>query len=424
MNPNFPITPGSLSALNSMDLIKSKMDGHELKLIGLEKLLSEIVSGELTPEHTACFLTTCRLMGLSTHEVGALTRAMVNIGDCLNWDSLGAEKIMDKPIMDKHCVGGVPGNRTTPIVVSIVAANGLIIPKTSSRAITSPSGTADTMEVLTRVDLNMAEMRRVVELEGGCIVWGGAMTISPADRFLIQVEKKLGLGILGQMVASILSKKIGAGASHILIDIPVGPAIKINSELKAHKLSRLLKSVGDLIGLQLLILESDGTRPIGRGIGPALEARDVLSVLNNKNPPEDLKNKALDLAGKLLELGGVSQKGQGLDLAKKTLETGLAWKKFEKICEAQGGLNLPKSALYTHTVFSDQSKKIQNIDCSFFSQLAKLAGAPNDKEAGVDLHISIGDWVQKEQPLFTLHANSKEFLEIAKQYSQNFLKIF
>ena len=146
---------------------------------------------------------------------------MVKTGKILTWPS--------DLIVDKHCVGGLPGNRTTLIVVPIVAAFGLMIPKTSSRAITSPAGTADTMEVFAPVNLDIKTMRKVVEQENGCIVWGGSVSLSPADDLLIRIERPMDLDSEGQLVASILSKKIAAGSNHLVIDIPIGSTAKIRT---------------------------------------------------------------------------------------------------------------------------------------------------------------------------------------------------
>jgi len=196
---------------------------------------------------------------------------MIDAGSRLSWPH--------DIVVDKHCVGGLPGNRTTPIVVAIAAACGLIIPKTSSRAITSPAGTADTMETLTEVSLSLDDMRRVVDREGGCIVWGGSMNLSPADDILIRVERPLDFDSEGQMVASVLSKKLSAGSTHLVIDIPVGPTAKVRSTVMADSLALRLTQVGEALGLTLRVRQTDGTQPIGRGIGPSLEALDVLAVL-------------------------------------------------------------------------------------------------------------------------------------------------
>ena len=355
------------------------------------------------------FLTACAGGRLNEQEIVHLTRAMVDSGDRLDWGQ--------DLVVDKHCVGGLPGNRTTPIVVAIVAAHGLTMPKTSSRAITSPAGTADTMEVLTAVDLDVPVMRKVVEQEQGCVVWGGSVSLSPADDLLIRVEKALDLDSEGQLVASVLSKKIAAGSSHVLIDMPVGPTAKIRSMEMAEDLSRYLEQTGAAMGIGVRVHTSDGSQPVGRGIGPALEARDLVAVLQNtKDAPQDLRERALDLAGHILEFSSDVKNGQGRILAAELLNSGKAWAKFQAICDAQGGMKDIPSAKYTHVIEADKAGQVTAIDNRRIARVAKLAGAPADKVAGVDLHTPVGTHLEKGAPLFTVHAHSPGELDYALGY--------
>ena len=304
---------------------------------------------------------------------------MVEVGERLRWPA--------GIVVDKHCVGGLPGNRTTPIVVAIVASLGLTMPKTSSRAITSPAGTADTMETMAPVELDTAAIRRVVEREGGCVVWGGAVKLSPADDILIRVERALDLDTEGQLIASVLSKKIAAGSTHLVIDLPVGPTAKVRSPETAATLSRDLLEVAETFGLHTKVVLTDGSQPVGRGIGPALEARDVLSVLRGApDAPQDLRQRSIALAGALLELAGAAPPGRGRSEAAEVLDDGRAWSKFQRICEAQGGMRVPPTAGQQQPLLAERAGRVHAIDNRRIARLAKLAGAPDDKAAGVDLH--------------------------------------
>ena len=334
---------------------------------------------------------------------------MIDVGERLDWGR--------NLVVDKHCVGGLPGNRTTLLVVPIVAACGLTMPKTSSRAITSPAGTADTMEVLAPVDLDIAAMRRTVERTGACIVWGGSVRLSLADDILIRVERPLDHDSEGQLVASVLSKKAAAGSTHVLIDLPVGPTAKVRSTEAAQALGRRLVEVGRSIGLQVALRVTDGRQPVGRGIGPALEARDVLAVLRRQaDAPDDLRQRALRLAGDILELGGAAAAGSGLRLATEVLADGRAWAKFAAIWEARGGLRQVPVASPRRVVEAPSAGRVTSIDNRVLSRAAKLAGAPNAPAAGVDVHVRLGDIVRAGQPLFTLHAQAPGELAYAQQY--------
>ncbi|MEQ1866001.1 MAG: thymidine phosphorylase family protein, partial [Micropepsaceae bacterium] len=319
--------------LQSFSNVRRKIYGLELEPEAYLDVVRDIVAGRYSHIELAAFLTTCAGDRMSLNEVVSLTRAMAAAGSTLSWPS--------NLVVDKHCIGGLPGNRTTPIVVAIAAAAGLTMPKTSSRAITSPAGTADVMETLAPVALDLPAMRRVVEQEGGCIVWGGAMDLSPADDILIQVERPLDFDSDGQLVASVLSKKLAAGSTHVVIDVPVGPTAKVRSQSAAKKLIDKLTFVGTAVGLEIRAVETAGMEPVGAGIGPALEARDVVAVLKGeKSAPSDLRERALRLAAEVLRIGR-KVTGEGIAEATRYLDSGEAWRKFQAICEAQGGVRMP-----------------------------------------------------------------------------------
>src|ERR1051326_5286372 len=290
--------------IESLASVRGRIYGNALDGASLRAIIADVADGRYSSIEIGAFLTACAANPLTSEEVLSLTRAMVQVGDHLTWNS--------DIVVDKHSVGGLPGNRTTPIVVAIAAAVGLTMPKTSSRAITSPAGTADMMETLAPVDLDADAIHRVVEREGGCIVWGGAVRLSPADDILIRVERALDIDTEGQMIASVLSKKVAAGATHLVLDMPVGPTAKVRTVETAHLLGETLQRVGAEFGLETRIVQTNGTQPVGRCIGPALEARDVLAVLqNHPDAPQDLKERAVLLASHILELGGAAPVGAG-----------------------------------------------------------------------------------------------------------------
>lgn len=398
--------------VTSLSYVRSKIYGHELNQHEFDEIINDIVLRNYSNVHLASFITACARDNLSFNEIVYLTQSMIQAGERLQWDY--------PYIMDKHSVGGIPGNRTTPIVVAIVASAGLIIPKTSSRAITSPAGTADTIETMTSINLSAAQIRRVVDKEGGCMVWGGALGLSPADDIIIRVERSLDVDPEGQLIASVLSKKVAVGATHVIIDIPVGPTAKIRSEDVFLRLKDNFNKIGKVLGLEIHVLKTDGIQPLGKGIGPALEAKDILAILNNeKNIPVDLKEKAIQLAGVLLELGKITAPGKGTHLARDILEKGLALKKFLSICEAQGGFREPTTAKYTFDIVSDQEGYVTEIDNRNLALIAKLAGAPHDPAAGIEFFAKCDTYVEKNQPLYRIHAETKGELEYAMKFARS-----
>lgn len=381
----------------SLDHVRAKIDGAVLSPEAYEAIVRDLVDRRYSKLEIAAFLVAGARFTTAS-EVLSLTRAMASAGGHLAWDG--------DTIVDKHCIGGIPGNRTSMIVVPIVAAHGLKIPKTSSRAITSPAGTADTMEVLARVDVGSREMREIVAAEGGCLVWGGHANLSPADDVLIGVERPLSLDTPEQMVASILSKKLAAGATHLVIDLPVGPTAKLRDRASFVRLRKLFEYISDEVGLNTVIVGTDGSQPVGRGIGPWLEARDVMQVLEgDPAAPADLKERAVLLAGQVLEFDPALRGGRGSARARELLEGGAALAKMRRLMAAQGAApEAIRPGSLTHDVTAPHDGVVSAIDCLRLARVARLAGAPIDKGAGVDLFKKIGDPVQQGEPLYRIHA--------------------
>lgn len=412
------ITLSHAKHLNSLSYIHSKLYGNELTPKEMHTIIEDVVAGQLSDIHIAMFLSGTIGTRLNNQEVLSLTQSMVQTGEKIIWPK-------EKIIADKHCVGGLPGNRTSLIVVPIIAAYGLIIPKTSSRAITSPAGSADTMEIFAPVNLDIKAMQKVVEQENGCIIWGGSVALSPADDLLIRIEKSMDLDSEGQMVASILSKKIAAGVTHLIVDMPIGPTAKIRSLFSAQFIKNLLDMIANEFSIQARVIFTEGIQPIGHGIGPALEAKDVFAVLScDPHAPQDLRERALVLAGHLLELAADLPIGQGKKIATEILDSKKALSKFEAICRAQGGMFEIPVASYQQEILAKKSGKIIEINNRYIAYVAKLAGAPIAKAAGVELLVKINTRVEKNQPLFIIHAEHPGELKYALAFLEQKHDIF
>jgi thymidine phosphorylase len=395
--------------VRSVELIRKKIHGEVLGQGDYRHIIRDIVSHRYSRVELTAFVVSCAQASMERDEILFLAQAMVEQGEQLSW---GREMVVDK-----HCIGGIPGNRTTMVVIPIVAAYGLAIPKTSSRAITSPAGTADTMEVLCDVNLSLDRMRAIVEKESGCVAWGGAFTLSPADDIIISVERPLNIDASGQMIASILSKKKAAGATHVLVDIPVGPTAKVGSQTEAFKLRKLFEFVGEHMGMTLDVIITDGSQPVGRGIGPVLEARDVMQVLrNDPEAPRDFTEKCLDLAGRVIDFHPAVRGGYGRSIAEEILRSGRALDKMERIIQAQGPK--PPKPLGGRVLEAKAAKpgRLSFLDNHKIAKCAKLAGAPTDMGAGVDLLKKLGDSASEGEPLFRIHAEEEADLGYAWDY--------
>ncbi len=397
----------------SMDAVRRKIVGQRLSKDDYQHIVQDIIENRYSKMEMAAFLVASGNSGMDREEVLYLTQAMIDSGAKLNWH--------EPLVVDKHCIGGIPGNRTTMIVVPIVAAHGMLMPKTSSRAITSPAGTADTMEVLSEVELNPKRLHDIVRRERACLGWGGTANLAPVDDILISVERPLGIDAQGQMIASILSKKLAAGSTHLLIDIPVGPTAKVRHMREALSLRKLFEFVGDRLGIHLEVIITDGRQPIGRGIGPVLESRDVMQLLNNHpGAPEDLRQKSLQLAGRIIEFDPNVRGGQGYAIARDILESGLALAKMNAIIDSQGRrVEVLKAGPLTRDICATSSGLVTDINNHQLAKIARMAGAPMDKGAGVDLFKKLGDKINTGEVLYRIYAEFQSDFDFAITLANN-----
>ncbi len=389
----------------SVVFIREKLDGEKLSAEKMDAIIKDLVRERLTDVEITYFVSGCYANGLDDAETVALTNAIVNNG--------GRLEFKDKIILDKHCIGGVPGNRTTLITVPICAAAGILIPKTSSRAITSPAGTADTMEVLANVVNDAKKLQKIAHKVGGFITWGGGVDLASADDYMIRVRNPLSLDPQGMLLASILAKKHSVSATHVLIDIPYGPEVKVKTAKEAEPLKTRFEKIGAMLGMKVKVVLTDGSQPIGNGIGPILECIDCLKVLNNEaDAPKDLRKKALFIAGEALELSGKAAKGQGEKMAEEILTSGKAYKKFQEMIEAQGRKKVVLSpAKFHHHITATKNGTITAINNKIISRYARMAGAPVNQGAGVFIQKFKGASIKKGDILFTIYAETKNRLE-------------
>lgn len=400
-----------LESPNSVTHIRRKLNGERLDQKAFNCIVNDIVAEKYSNIYLSAFVAACSGSKMSTEEICYLTRAMINAGNKLQWN--------EDVVADKHCIGGLPSNQTTLIVVPIIASLGIPIPKTSSKAITSPAGTADTMAVLTNVNLSLDNMKAMISKEKGCIAWGGFMQLSPADEMILKIEKALDIDSEGQMIASILSKKAAAGATHCVIDIPVGPTTKVKTYEAAEELAVQMETVADYIGMNIKVIFSDGSQPVGFGIGPSLEARDVLSVLRNlQNAPVALKKRALSISSAIISMVWNQNREDAYNTALNQLVLGRAYEKMIAICKRQGGFREPMEAKFSKTVEAPFTGVLTEIDNRKLAMLAKLTGAPDDPQAGIDFMLRIHQKVEKGQAMFTIYSNTPGQVEYAYEYYQ------
>jgi AMP phosphorylase len=392
----------------SVEFIKKKIGGKKLDQEEIRTIVFDIVNNALSEIEIASFVISSMLRGMDFDEIEWLTRAMIESGERLHFDR--------GTVVDKHSIGGVPGNKISLIIVPTVASAGLLIPKTASRAITSASGTADTMEVLADVNLSIEEIREITEKVGGVIAWGGATNIAPADDRIIRIEHPLSLDPRPQLLASVMAKKGAIGARHVVIDIPYGEGAKIESGEMARALANDFIELGKRLGLEVVCALTYGGQPIGRAVGPALEAKEALKAMEERRGSASLLEKSLGIAGLLFETTGIAN--DGYSYAKKIFESGKTLEKFREIIAAQGGNEKIKADEIpvgdkTFTITSQRNGIAKKINLQAVNEIARSAGAPKDKGAGVYIHKKRGDVVKAGDPLLTIYAEKEWKLDNA-----------
>ncbi len=403
-----PVEVRSAERPPSLSHIKKKMDGGRFTKEETLEIVKDIISENLSPGEITAYVIASYINGLDMDEVEHLTRATVETGERIQFTR--------HPVVDKHSIGGVPGNKITLLVVPIIAASGLRIPKTSSRAITGAGGTADLMEVLAPVSFPASEVQKMTEKVGGVIVWGGATNIAPADDKIITYEYPFRIDARGQMLASVMAKKFAVGADIVVIDIPVGRNTKIEDVQEGRKLAREFIELGERLGMRVECALSYGESLVGRTIGPNLEVREALSVLEGATEPNSLIQKSLSISGIALEMAGKAAYGQGFDMAAKLLRSGKALEKMRQIIEIQGGDPTVKAedivpGEYCFDVRAPHDGYVIDLNNRALVTLARLAGSPYDHGAGLDIHAKKGTRVKKGDPIFTIYADREWRLE-------------
>jgi AMP phosphorylase len=386
---------------DSVKGIRKKMDSAKLTRDEIHEIVFDILENRLSKIEISAWLTALYINGMDNEEIANFTHSMVNTGEKILFDRT--------PVFDFHSLGGVPGNKITPIVVSIVAAAGLMIPKTSSRAISSACGTSDFVEVFCNVELEASRLKKISETIGGVFAWGGSMNIAPVDDMVIDIEYSLGINPRAQMLASIMSKKLAISATHLLVDIPMGAGTKVKSLEEAREYARDLMELGSKLGIRTECAITYGDQPVGSAIGPALEAKECIRILEGHAHPASVVEKACDLAGMILEMGGIPD---GPTKAREILSSGAAFKKFREIVEAQGGKkditseDIPMGR-FMHDVKAVRSGYVHAINNKDLVAIARAAGAPADKGAGILLFRKKGQRAEKGETLFHIYADNQ-----------------
>ena len=399
-----------------LDSIKKKFSrNYDWNKDDMDKIISDIENGNLSDLDMAAFTLAFQYHDTSVDETENLTSALAKFGENLEFE---------ETVYDKHSIGGLPGNKVSLLIVPIIAAAGLLIPKTSSRAITSPSGTADTMEVLANVSFSADEIQELAPKVKGMIIWAGDLDLVPADSEIIsRVERPLSLDPPSMIIASILSKKLSLNVNHLVLDLPTGHGTKVATEIEAKELARKFVEIGQRVGIDVVGAVTYGEQPLGYAVGPALEAREALRTLMNDGP-RSVREKSIELAGILFESAKLAERGKGPELAHQYLKSGKALKKFREMLEVQNGdpnLKLDDIPVgqYTHYLLAKNDGYIAKISNNAVKQICKVLGCPVDKGAGIELIKKPGEYSKKNGKVIKLYSEREGNIDRALKLFKN-----
>lgn len=396
----------------SAQSLRRKIAGEILTSSEYMDIIKDIASGRYSKMDIAAFLVACT-SSMSATELVSFTEALV-AQKVLHWD----EKSM---VVDQHCLGGVPANKTDLVILAIVSAYGLPIAKTCIRSLTSCAGVADTMGVLANVDYNTSKFQKLVRANNGAIVNYDVLEETKVNHLLHDVRSQLGINQNELVIASILAMMISSGVSHLVLDVPVGENARVHSTNEAIRIRKQVEYIGDMLGLSIDVVITDGSEPIGNGIGAVLEARDVMKILRNKeDAPIDLKEKSLFLAGRVLEFDPQLRGGQGYAVAKEILENGRALEAFQRIVNAQGAHEVPALGQYVREVVAPYDGIVSAVNNTIINKIGVYAGATQCLGSGVDLHKKIGDKVKAGDVLYTIYScNAADFDVVSQLVEQD-----
>lgn len=409
--------------MKAVDIIIKKRDQIALSKQEIEYFINGFTKGDIPDYQASSWAMAVLLNGMTDQETTDLTLAMAHTGETLD-----LSKVVDVSL-DKHSTGGV-GDKTSLVVGPLVAACGLPFGKMSGRGLGFSGGTLDKMESIPgyRVDLSREEFIHQLKTYG-IVLSGQSGDLAPADGKLYALRDVTGtVPSIPLIASSIMSKKIASGAQAIVLDVKVGVGAFMHTLEEARKLSRLMVSISHLSGLKAVCMLSDMNQPLGNAVGNTLEVMEAIDTLQGGGPG-DFVEHCLAAASYLVVLG---KKAGNLIEARRMVEdvlkNGLAWEKFRKLVEIQGGdvsyvdnPELFKKASFVETVISKQNGYIKFINARQVGEAAVDLGAgrekkgdPIDHAVGILIHRKVGEYVLSGEPLFTIHANQKEKLEQAK----------
>ena len=414
-----------------IDIIEKKRDGLVLSKEEIEFFVNGYVKSEIPDYQVSALLMAIYLNGLNESETSLLTACMAHSGDIMDLSEIDGIKV------DKHSTGGV-GDKTTFIISPIVASLGVPVAKMSGRGLGHTGGTIDKLESIPhmRTSLTHEEFLNTVKKVGFSII-GQSGNIVPADKKLYALRDVTGTVDSMQLIAaSVMSKKIAAGADCILLDVKTGSGAFMKTLDDSVKLAKTMVSIAKSVGKKAVALITNMDRPLGKAIGNSLEIIEACDTLKGKGP-RDLTEISIELAANMLNLAGKGSLEVCRGKAREVIKNGKAFDKFKEMVHAQGGdvsvLDnsdaFPKAKV-EYTVKAKKSGFIHKFDTEKVGIASVILGAGRETKestvdftAGIILEKTIGDFVEKDEPLAKFYSSEISKCKDAEDLFNQALKI-
>jgi AMP phosphorylase len=383
----------------------------------IDAIVDDIQNNKLSDLVLAYYTATSFFYKADPHELAYTTKATAYTGDMYRFPGI---------VAGKYSIGGVPGNETTMIIIPILASLGITVPKTFSKAITSPAATGECVNVLMDISFKKSEIIRMTDKNQACLVRNEGLNLAPANDRIIKVSSPLGMEPYARMISSIMAKNYAMGINHCLIDIPMGPTAKVANMEDAERVAKHFTEIGEYLGIKMDVQITEADQPVGRGIGACLQAKEALRVLqNHPDQASDLAAKAIFLAARLVLLCGLAKtQAKAERMVMKQLANGKARAKMSQIITAQRGKNpdikadeIPLGKL-TYEVKAEKNLTIEKVDMKYLNMIVRTLGAPAEYKAGIWLNKKVGEKVKKGELLYTLYSESETKMQRAKEMLQ------
>lgn len=400
----------------SMQAIRKKLLWKKITEEEIDAVIEDIKNNKIHDLVLAYYVATSFFYKSDIHELAYTTKATA-----YTWDMYRFPWI----VAGKYCIWWVPGNETTMIVVPILASLWVTVPKSFSKAITSPAATGECVNVLMDIEFDKQEVIRITDKVWACLVWNEKLNLAPVNDRIIKVSAPLGMEPYARMISSIMAKNYAMWINHCLIDIPMWPTAKVATSRDARRVAKRFKEIWEYLWIKMDVQITDWKEPIGKWIWAALQAREALRILQqHEDRSKDLEDKAIFLAARILLLCGVANSmNNATKLVTTQLKNWEAWKKMQEIIKAQNwNPNIKSEDIelwkVSYDVVAQKNCVINKVDMRLLNTMVRWLWAPKEYKAWIYLHKKLWDKVKKWEVIYTMYSPSTNKLNLVKDMQQ------